>query len=97
MKTLLILVDGIRPDSLCDIAREYIKKATYTLDAQTVFPSATLPCHMSLFHSVDPSRHGTTTNIYAPQVKPIPGLCEVLHKNKKRCAFFYDWEGVSII
>ena len=77
MRVLLILVDGMRPDSLTDIqkAQGIIKKSLYTMEAQTVMPSVTLPCHMSLFHSVDPSRHGTTTNTYAPQVRPINGLC----------------------
>ena len=37
-------------------------------------PSVTLPCHMSLFHSVDPDRHGITTNGYVPQVRPIKGM-----------------------
>ena len=60
--------------------------------AQTVTPSVTLPCHMSLFHSVTPQRHGTTTNTYAPQARPVRGLCEVLAAAGKRCAFFYNWE-----
>ena len=70
MKTLLILVDGMRPDALTNVApaQELMKKSSYAMDAQTVFPSVTLPCHMSLFHSVDPGRHGTTDNVYAPQV-----------------------------
>lgn len=94
MKVLLILADGMRPDALKDIplAQELLKKSTYSLTADTVMPSVTLPCHMSLFHSVDPSRHGTTTNTYAPQVRPVEGLCEVLHRAKKTCSFFYDWE-----
>ena len=94
MKVLLILVDGMRPDALGDIpqAQEMMKRSSYSMTAQTVFPSVTLPCHMSLFHSVDPGRHGTTTNVYTPQVRPIPGLCEVLRQNRKRCAFFYNWE-----
>ncbi|MDY3928498.1 MAG: alkaline phosphatase family protein [Clostridia bacterium] len=94
MRVLLILSDGMRPDSLTDIpaAQKIIKKSSYTMEASTVMPSVTLPCHMSLFHSVDPSRHGTTTNTYAPQVRPINGLCEVLRKNNKKSAFFYDWE-----
>lgn len=45
-----------------------------------------LPCHMSLFHSVDPGRHGITTNIYMPQVRPVMGLCEVLNQSGKKCA-----------
>ena len=94
MRVLLILVDGMRPDSLTDIqkAQEIIKKSSYTMEAKTVTPSVTLPCHMSLFHSVDPSRHGTTTNTYAPQVRPINGLCEVIKYNNKSSAFFYNWE-----
>ena len=94
MRVLLILVDGMRPDSLTNIqkAQEIIKKSSYTMEAKTVTPSVTLPCHMSLFHSVDPSRHGTTTNTYAPQVRPINGLCEVIKNNNKSSAFFYNWE-----
>ena len=94
MKVLLILADGMRPDALGEIpqVREMMQQAAYTLNAKTVMPSVTLPCHMSLFHSVDPSRHGTTTNTYAPQVRPVEGLCEVLKGRKKKCAFFYDWE-----
>lgn len=94
MKTLLILVDGMRPDALDTIpqAQQMMKEAAFSLKAQTVMPSVTLPCHVSLFHSVDPLRHGTTTNTYAPQVRPIKGLCEVLKEHKKRSAFFYSWE-----
>lgn len=94
MNVLVILVDGMRPDSLCDIAsaQRMIRESAATMCAETVMPSVTLPCHMSLFHSVDPSRHGTTTNTYAPQVRPVEGLCEVLARQEKTCAFFYDWE-----
>lgn len=94
MKTLLILVDGMRPDALAEVeeAQDILQASSYTLNAQTVNPSVTLPCHVSLFHSVDPSRHGTTTNTYMPQVRPIKGLCEVLLKANKSSAFFYNWE-----
>lgn len=94
MKVLLILVDGMRSDALSEIpqAQEMLTQSCHTLQAQTVFPSVTLPCHMSLFHSVDPERHGTTTNVYAPQVRPVNGLCEVLKANDKKNAFFYSWE-----
>ena len=94
MRTVLIVVDGMRPDAIAAMPRvqKLLKNASYTMTATTVLPSVTLPCHMSLFHSVDPSRHGTTTNTYAPQVRPINGLCEVLLNHKKTCAFFYNWE-----
>lgn len=51
----------------------------------------TLPCHMSLFHSVDPARHGVTTNVYTPQVRPIDGLFECLGRTC-RCGMYYNWE-----
>lgn len=90
MKVLLVLADGMRPDAMKNIdeAKELMKKSAYTLDGKTVFPSITLPCHMSLFHSVDPMRHGTTTNIYTPQVRPINGLCEELKKMVKHVLSF---------
>ncbi|MFA7636207.1 MAG: alkaline phosphatase family protein [Monoglobales bacterium] len=94
MRTLLILVDGMRPDAIENLSgvKDIMRKSAYTMNGMTVKPSVTLPCHMSLFHSVDPSRHGTTTNTYAPQVRPINGLCEVLYQNNKKSAFFYNWE-----
>ena len=93
MKVLLILVDGMRPDSLVDIPQveEMKKKTAYTMKADTVFPSVTLPCHMSLFHSVTPMRHGTTTNTHAPQVRPVKSLFDVLAANGKICGMFYSW------
>ena len=95
-KVLLILCDGMRPDAIdgLETVKSLQSKSSYTLNAQTVFPSMTLPCHMSLFHSVDPCRHGTTTNVYTPNVRPINGLCEVLLNAKKTSAFFYNWEEI---
>jgi predicted AlkP superfamily pyrophosphatase or phosphodiesterase len=95
-KVILILVDGMRPDGMMgcgnQFAEKLIKESTYSLKAQTVMPSVTLPCHMSLFHSVDPTRHGIVTNTYVPQVRPIEGLFDRLDKFDKKCAFFYTWE-----
>ena len=94
MKVLLILGDGMRPDALTDLpaAKAMMARSSYTLAARAAMPSVTLPCHMSLCHSVDPERHGTTTNTYAPQVRPIPGQFEQLKAAGKRSAVFYDWE-----
>lgn len=93
-KVLLILADGMRPDAIRDLpeVKKYIENSAYTFNAETVMPSVTLPCHMSLFHSVEPSRHGTTTNTYAPQVRPIEGLLDVLASKGKKNGFFYSWE-----
>lgn len=94
MKVLLILVDGMRPDAIEELneVKSMLKKSRYSFNAKTVMPSVTLPCHMSLFHSVDPDRHGITTNVFTPQVRPVAGICEQLRRAGKKCAFFYNWE-----
>lgn len=94
MKAILILSDGMRPDAVENhpVIRRLRERGACCMAARTVMPSVTLPCHMSLFHSVEPSRHGVTTNTYSPQVRPISGLFEQLSAAKKNCAMFFDWE-----
>ena len=74
-KVILILVDGMRSDALTVCNNSYVKQllsdSVSTLNAKTVMPSVTLPCHMSLFHSVPPQRHNVLSNIYVPQVRPV--------------------------
>lgn len=54
---------------------EMMQRGTYTLEGSSVNPSVTLPCHMSIFHSVTPERHGITTNTYAPMDYDLPLGC----------------------
>ena len=95
-KVVLVLVDGMRPDGVMACGHPFVNtllsESSYSLTARTVMPSVTLPCHMSLFHSVNPDRHGVTTNTYVPQVRPIEGLFDRLDKFEKKCAFFNTWE-----
>lgn len=93
---LLIVIGGLRPEALkperCPTLTGLMARGTSTLEACSVAPSATLPCHMSLFHSVPPERHGVTTNIWTPMARPLPGLLEVAHAAGRRCGLFYNWE-----
>lgn len=95
-KVVLVLVDGMRPDGMLGCGHpfpeKFVKLSAHSMKAQTVIPSVTLPCHMSLIHSVDPDRHGILTNTYVPQVRPVTGLFEQLDRNGKKCAFYYTWE-----
>lgn len=95
-KVVLILVDGMRPDAMMNcgnpFADRFVKASSHALNAGTVMPSVTLPCHMSLFLSVDPDRHGILTNTYVPQVRPIVGLIDQLDTFGKKCTFFNSWE-----
>jgi predicted AlkP superfamily pyrophosphatase or phosphodiesterase len=92
----LFVIDGIRPDGLqqadTPTMDRLIASGAHTLTAQTVMPSVTLPCHMSLFLGVGPGRHGITTNTWTPQVRPVPGLIEEIHQAGGRVASFYNWE-----
>ena len=95
-KVILISIDGMRPDGVLQCGNPFVEKmmqtGSYTLNARTVFPSVTLPCHMSMFHSVPPQRHGITTNDYTPPVRPINGLFEQAHAAGKVTAMYYGWE-----
>ncbi len=95
-KVIMILVDGMRPDAVLACGHAFVdelmQNSTYTMQGTTVMPSVTLPVHMSLFHSVVPERHGVTTNLFTPQVRPVPGLCEQLSLAAKKAAMFYTWD-----
>ena len=95
-KVILISIDGMRPDGLQQCGNPYLeelkKTSSYTFTAQTVLPSITLPCHLSMFHSVPPTRHGTPNNSYVTPVRPVNGLFEVLKAAGKNCTMYYGWE-----
>ena len=93
---LLVMIDGLRPDAItaqrCPAVTALMARGAYTLRAQSVMPSMTLPCHMSIFHSVPPARHGVTTNTWSPMARPLPGLVETAHAAGRTCSFYYNWE-----
>ena len=95
-KVILISIDGMRPDGLLQCGNPFVtemmQRGTYTLTGSSVNPSVTLPCHMSIFHSVTPERHGITTNTYIPMARPVNGLFEQLRFAGKKSAMYYGWE-----
>lgn len=93
-KVVLILADGMRPDAMAHLpyAKKLMHEGAYSLSATTTFPSVTLPCHFSLFLSVPSERHGISTNLYMPPVRPVSGLFEQLNVTGKRNVAYYDWE-----
>ena len=100
-KVILISIDGMRPDGFTGCGNpfctEMMEKGSFALDAKTVFPSVTLPCHMSMFHSVPPERHGVTTNTYTPPVHAINGLFEQIKAAGKSSAMFFGWQNLRDI
>lgn len=97
MTTIFIMLDGVRPDAIAATnspnLKALIARGASTMRAQSVMPSITLPCHTSIFHSVPPSRHGITSNVWTPLARPLPGLMELAKQQLNlRCAFFINWE-----
>jgi predicted AlkP superfamily pyrophosphatase or phosphodiesterase len=93
---VFVMIDGLRPDAItperCPALTGLMARGAYSLRAQSVMPSVTLPCHMSIFHSVPPARHGVTTNTWSPMARPLPGLVETAHAAGRSCSFYYNWE-----
>src|SRR5687768_10170033 len=93
---LFVMIDGLRPDAItaerCPALAGLMARGSYSLAARSVMPCITLPCHMSIFHSVPPTRHGVTTNVWSPMARPLPGLMETANAAGRKCAFFYNWE-----
>ncbi|MDD3430394.1 MAG: alkaline phosphatase family protein, partial [Oscillospiraceae bacterium] len=95
-KTMLILCDGMRPDSieacLNPYAKSFAQQSLVAMQGQTIMPSVTLPCIMSLFTSAMPQNHGIFTLQYAAPLTPIQGLFEQVTTQGAKCAMFYTWE-----
>jgi predicted AlkP superfamily pyrophosphatase or phosphodiesterase len=97
MTIVFFMLDGVRPDAIaasdCPNLTALMQRGAYSLNAQSVMPSITLPCHTSIFHSVPPARHGITSNVWTPLARPLPGLVDLAKQQLGlRCAFFYNWE-----
>lgn len=93
-KVLIIITDGMHPDALSKIekAQSFIKSSASTMQGRSVMPSDTLPCHMSLFKSVDPEIHKCTSNSYTKPEKDVRSICDVLCHRDLKCAMLYSWE-----
>lgn len=97
MKPTVVLfsIDGMRPDGLLQANTPNIDRliasGAYTMNARSVMPSVTLPCHTSMFRGVDVPRHGITTNIFTPLARPVPSLFDVAHDNGLVAGAFYNW------
>jgi len=93
---ILFVIDGLRPDALQQAYTPEIDRligqGAYTWKAQTVRPSITLTCHVSLFHAVSPARHGVLSNVWTPPPSPLPSLLQISHEAGLSTASFYSWE-----
>ncbi|MDO8753251.1 MAG: alkaline phosphatase family protein, partial [Anaerolineales bacterium] len=70
-RVLILSIDGLRPDaiSLAPMPNltSLMHSAAYTLSAQTIYPSVTLPAQTSMLSGLCPSKHGVYWNDYLPE------------------------------
>lgn len=63
---VVISIDGLRPDAISKFGARTLQQlmvgGTFSLHAQTILPSKTLPSHTSMLTGVDADRHGITWN-----------------------------------
>ena len=63
---VIISLDGLRPDAIAKFGarnlQRLMREGSYTLQAQTILPSKTLPSHTSMLTGVDADKHGITWN-----------------------------------
>ncbi len=69
-RVLMISFDGLRPEVIAQAPMPNLlalmETGAYSLTAQTIFPSATLPAHASMLIGVCPQKHGVDWNSYDP-------------------------------
>jgi predicted AlkP superfamily pyrophosphatase or phosphodiesterase len=70
-RVVIVLVDGLRPDAItgddAPFLHSRLERCAYSLEAQTVRPSVTLPSHASMISGLDPKDHKVTWNSYWPE------------------------------
>ena len=63
---VVISVDGLRPDAIQEFGahtlQRLMREGSYSLGAQTIMPSRTLPSHTSMLTGEEPDAHGITWN-----------------------------------
>lgn len=63
---VVISIDGLRPDAIekfgAGTLQRLMREGSYSLDAQTIMPSSTLPSHTSMLTGEELDEHGITWN-----------------------------------
>ncbi len=70
-RVLIVSFDGLRPDAIAaaemDNVIALMQSGAYTLTAQTIMPSVTLPSHASMLVGTCPAKHIVRWNEYVPE------------------------------
>lgn len=70
-RVLIVSFDGLRPDAIAEAnmvnVMSLMQSGAYTMSAQTIMPSLTLPAHASMLVGTCPAKHIVRWNEYVPQ------------------------------
>ena len=77
-QVLIISVDGLRPDAIALAPMPNLlalmQSGAYSLTAQTIYPSVTLPSHASMLTGLCPAQTGVDWNDYLPERGVAKGI-----------------------
>lgn len=69
-RVLIVSFDGLRPDAIeaanMETTLSLMENGAFTLSAQTIYPSTTLPAHASMLVGTCPAKHIVRWNEYVP-------------------------------
>ena len=94
---VLVSIDGLRPDAIATFSaptlQRLVEEGSYTLAAQTILPSKTLPSHTSMLTGQPPERHGVLWNNVVTadaDVIELPTVFGVARDGGYRTAAFFS-------
>ena len=94
---VIISIDGLRPDAIDEFDAHTIERlmreGAFSLNAQTILPSKTLPSHTSMLTGVDADGHGITWNSDQTDEHghvDVPTIFSLAHQAGLRTAAFFS-------
>jgi len=84
-RVLILSIDGLRPDAIAlapmPTLTALMYSGAYSLSAQTIYPSSTLPSHTSMLSGLCPKKHGVNWNDYIPEngYAQVTDLFDIAH------------------
>lgn len=97
-RVLILSIDGLRPDAIALAPMPYLSSlfasSAWTLNAQTIYPSVTLPAHTSMLSGQCPDKHQVNWNDYLPELgyAQVTDLFDIAHAAGMQTAMFVGKE-----